>query len=219
MSDHETEELTRTLQRIAVRIAELPGLPWTEDPAFRRIVSSRLHAVAKQLAEMASGELVFSGTESWRAVYKEVLLGCQLKRYWSTALVRTDHYWQDRPGKQSIEFNYRLVEKGFDVRRCFILDDFFWPPDCRLPDKDLHRWIDEHTAHGIEVSLLRASDLRHEPSLLRDEGIYGDRAVGRQVVDEDGRTETYILSFDRAAVDDAVSRWHALQLFENPPLR
>ena len=47
--------------------------------------------------------------------------------------------------------------------------------------------------HGIELSLVRESDVAGEQELLSDFGIYGERAVGVRDLDERARTFRYLL--------------------------
>ena len=75
-------------------------------------------------------------------------------------------------------FNYRLIWQGYRIERVFIIDDFLWPPSARLPCTELRTWIQDQADHGINVSVLRTSELQDEHELLRDYGIYGELAVG-----------------------------------------
>ena len=69
---------------------------------------------------------------------------------------------------------------------------------------------------GVEVSLVRLTELEDEPTLVTDMGIYGTDAVGWQQTDFEGRTIRYEISFDRNAVTEAEQRWHQLLLFAKP---
>ena len=66
-----------------------------------------------------------------------------------------------------------------------------------LPAPAIRPWIDEQNDHGIWVSLVRESEIAAEPDLLADFGIYGDRAIGIQELDEQSRTLRFVLHFDR----------------------
>ncbi len=77
-------------------------------------------------------------------------------------------------------------------------------------------WIFHQYQNGIEVSLLRASDLDEDRSLICDFGIYGERAVGYQSTDETGRTTRYELHFDATSIQLAEQRWKQLQLYAIP---
>ena len=82
-----------------------------------------------------------------------------------------------------------------------------------LPVGDVLAWVEEQHRHGVWVTLVRESQLAGEPDLLVDSGVYGDRAVGVQELDEHGRTVRFVLRFDPAAVRLALDRWDRLTLF------
>ena len=126
---------------------------------FRGQSLLRLERQREEMCQLAEGKLVFESTETWRAIYEDVLSACQCKRYLSVALVQTEDYWRGLPGDRSVSFNGLLVEYGFYVHRIFIIDDFLWPPKATLPSKHLYTWIVEQYGKGIQVGLLRLSDL------------------------------------------------------------
>ena len=159
---------------------------------------------------------MFDCTETWRAVYEDVLSACIPKRYLSVALVRTEDYWRDTPGDRSIRFNGTLVDYGFYLHRIFIIDDFLWPPKAALPSRELHDWILSQHSKGIHVELVRVSELVAECDLLVDFGIYGKTAVGYQVTDEVGQTLRYEMLFGLQHVQLAEDRWKRLSLYARP---
>ena len=55
-----------------------------------------------------------------------------------------------------------------------------------------------------------------EQDLLRDFGIYGERAVGDLHVDDESRSVSFTLSFEEAAVELAKEQWARLKLFAQP---
>jgi hypothetical protein len=178
-----------------------------ESAVYSQQVSLRLDQVAAHLTELVEGKLVFSSTETWRSLYEKVLESCQAKRYLSVALIRSEDYWRDAPGESSLEFNYGLVTRGFHIHRVFVIDEFFWPPSARTPSKQLFQWILSQHHGGIEVSLLRLTDLDDEPSLICDMGIYGQEAVGMQQTDFEGKTVRFELCFDSNSLMQAEQRW------------
>jgi hypothetical protein len=185
----------------------------SQDPIFQREVRLRLVRISRQVEEFSRHELSFAQTETWRTVYQSVLSSCQTKRYLSVALVEHEDYWQDPPGQASLEFNYELVHFGFYVHRRFVIDDFFWPPGAVYPDAEVFKHIQEQASRGIEVSLVRKSHLESESELICDFGIYGERAVGYQTLDEQGKTAAYLLRFGEAAVQAAEELWRQLDLY------
>jgi hypothetical protein len=186
------------------------------DEHFRKHALLRIQRLHDELQLLAQGKLVFDSTETWRAVYEEVLSACTLKRYLSVALVRTEEYWRDTPGDRSIRFNGLLIDYGFYVHRILIVDDFLWPPKAALPSKELYAWVLSQYSKGIQIGLVRASELEPESDLLVDFGIYGDAAVGYQVTDELGQTVRYEMLFGRHQVQAAEDRWKRLSLYARP---
>lgn len=182
-------------------------------PVFRQQVVLRLRDFAERIGRLAEGRLVFESTETWRTVYEEVLNGCKARRYLSVALIRSDDYWRDPPAQNSLDFNFQLVEHGFHVHRIFVIDEFFWPRNARTPSAELLRWIQGQRHRGIDVSLVRLTELDEEPTLVGDFGIYGTDAVGWQQTDFEGRTIRYEISFGHNSMTDAEQRWNQLLLF------
>ena len=63
------------------------------------------------------------------------------------------------------------------------------------------------------MSLIRKSQLESEPGLICDLGIYGERAVGYQSLDDLGRTTRYLVRFGKQAVATAEELWRQLDLY------
>ena len=186
------------------------------DRLFRDLALHRLTTVADEFATMANGRIVFHATETWRTAYQHILETLRVKTYLSVAWVRTNDYWNDPPGRQSMRFNYELIGRGIRIERVHILSEELWPFDERLPTGGILEWLVEQRGQGIHVSLLRESDLSKEPDLLRDFAIYGDRATGMQELDEDSRTVRFVLSFDEPSIQQALARWERLTLYSVP---
>lgn len=209
-------EFATVAQGIADRMKHLSECESLASEVFRKQVRLRLRDFRERLGRLGEGRLIFESTETWRTVYEDVLKACQTRRYLSVALIRSDDYWRDAPGENSLDFNYELIEHGFHVHRVFIIDEFFWPRAARTPSTGLFHWIQSQRLRGVEVSLIRLTDLEDEPTLVSDMGIYGSDAVGWQQTDFEGRTVTYEISFDLNAVTEAEQRWHQLLLFAQP---
>lgn len=184
-----------------------------QDALFRGLALTRLEAVADELAVVAHGQIVFNATETWRAAYRHILETLHVKNYYSVAWVRTNDYWNDAPGRQSMQLNYELAGRGFRIERVHILSDEIWPFDEKMPRTGILEWLVEQQGRGIVVSLIRESDLAKEPDLLRDFAIYGDRAIGVQEMDELSHTVRFVLSFDQASIRQALARWERLALY------
>ena len=174
-----------------------------------------MEVIGEEVATLAKGQVVFDATETWRAAYQRVLETMRVKTYYSVAWVRTNGYWNDTPGRQSMRFNYELIERGFRIERVHILPDELWPFDEKMPTGGILEWLVEQQGRGIIVSLVRESDLAKEPDLLRDFAIYGDRAMGIQDLDEESHTVRFILSFDQPSIRQALAQWERLTLFSN----
>jgi hypothetical protein len=187
-----------------------------QDEVFQKQAGFRLERISQQLDELLRHELSFAQTETWRTVYQSILSHCGARRYLSVALIEHEDYWRDQPGQASLEFNYELVQHGFYVHRRFIIDEFFWPPGAVHPAGEILSSIEEQATHGIDVTLVRKSDLEAEPTLIRDFGIYGDRAVGYQSLDDQARTMRYVLRFGKQAIEEAEELWRQLDLYAVP---
>lgn len=203
---HAARGLVGRLERLAAATALF-------DPVLQQECHARLDRITEELDSLVRQELRFSHTETWRSVYERVLDACQTKRYLSVALVRTDDYWADAPGRASLAFNFELARRGFYVHRRFLVDDYYWPPGASRPSGELTSVAREHAAGGIDVSLVRLSALDAEPDLARDFGVYGERAAGYQTLDDQGRTAQYVLRFGARAVEEGVHRWRQLDLY------
>lgn len=183
------------------------------DPVFRELLRTRLAALSDQVREWSHGQLGFMGTEAWRTAYERVLTSPDISEYRSVALLNTEDYWQDLPGQQGLRLNFELLDSGMRIERILIIGWNLWPPELRLPKETIRRWIDDQHYRGVSIHLVRENDLVGEPDLLRDFGIYGDRAVGELHVDGDSRTVSFTLWFDRSAIELAKERWARLRLY------
>jgi hypothetical protein len=204
------EDLFRLYQEISRSLIALARRP---DPVLRRIALAKIASVAEQIGGLASGKVVFALTEAWRTVYEELLSSPDIWKYRSVAWVRTPRYWQDEPGKRSMRANFEAAHRGVQVERIIILRDELWPHEQPLPTAAILPWIEEQHNHGLWILLGRESDLSREADLLVDMGIYGDRAVGIQELDESGRTLRFTLDLDPEALKAADARWQRLLLF------
>lgn len=205
--------LVKQLDRISPEIKALAAIVKDVSPVFQEQVALRLAGFGRQLNEFNQLTLSFQATETWRTVYQKILESCETRRYLSVALIKSDDYWRDEPGKASLDFNYRLLDHGFNVQRIFIVDPFFWPPSANTPTKEIFDWIMSQHHRGIITSLVRLTDLEVEPDLICDMGIYGNDAVGKQITDFDGKTVQFKLHFDPARIKEAEDLWNRIQLY------
>lgn len=191
----------------------LTDLTKQTDPILREIAGLKLASIVDQLSPLADGTALFAGTEGWRTVYEKLLESPDLKEYRSVAWVRNKDYWQDAPGRQSMEANFAAIQRRVLIERIFILRDDLWPKDELLPVGEIRSWIENQHNHGVWVLLARESELASEPGLIFDMGIYGTRAVGTQELDGRCRTLRFSLTFDPQTVRLARDRWDRLYLF------
>lgn len=198
-------------RRIASSLLRLSQL---RDPVFRETAVGKLTELADQIDELASGTVVFSGTETWRMTYETLLRTRGLYHYRSVAWVRSASYWQDQPGRESTRLNFEIHERdGVMVERIVILADELWPEPETLPVEQIRQWIHEQSSRGVDVRLVRESSLKSEPDLVADMGIYGNRAVGFQELDDECHTVRFTLHFDMDQLTAAESRWDRLKIY------
>jgi hypothetical protein len=191
----------------------LSELSRQDDPVLRQFALVKLSSIMGQVQSLARGTIVFSNTETWRVVYEQLLQSPGLSSYHSVAWVKTADYWHDQPGRQSMRLNFEMVRRGLRIERIVILRENLWPKAERLPADRILPWIDEQHNQGIWMSLVRESAIEAEPDLLCDFGIYDERAMGVQELDDQSRTLRFILHFDAANVRLARDRWTRLSLY------
>jgi hypothetical protein len=188
----------------------------TDEPVLLRFAQFKLASIDEQVRSLAQGRIVFPGTETWRTVYEQLLQSPGLGTYRSVAWVKSCDYWQDAPGRQSMRLNLTLARRGLCIERIVILRDDLWPEGGRRPLVAIRPWIHQQHENGIVVSLIREGDIAGEPGLAADFGLYGNRAVGTQEIDEGARTLRFVLEFDPASLSLARERWDRLSLYALP---
>ncbi len=187
-----------------------------DEPVLQRFALLKLASINEQVRTLAEGRIIFSGTETWRTVYEQLLQSPGLGTYRSVAWVKARDYWQDAPGRQSMRLNVALARRGLRIERIVILRDALWPEGSKLPLPTIRPWIQHQHESGIMVSLVREGDIDGESDLAADFGLYGDRAVGTQEIDEGARTVSFLLEFDEASLRFARDRWDRLSLYALP---
>ncbi len=182
---------------------------------YRELALQRFDEMVACCTAMGQGLIVYSETETWRIAYEQLLREPTVFIYRSVALVRHPQYWQDAAGTGSMQFNFHLVEqKIVTIERIVLIADELWPKGQDLPVEELRQWIHEQSVHGIWMRLARISDLRKEPELLCDMGIYGQLAVGTQeLADDNLRTLRFSLNFELPAVREAERQWERLGVY------
>jgi len=186
------------------------------DPIHYDLALERLGQLDREVNRMAQGQIIFNDTETWRMAYAQLLRSPGLYRYRSVAHAKTPDYWQNEPGRQSMQVNFEVQQGGTPIERIVIVPDPFWPADQPAPMEPLNGWIDAQHQHGIAMKLVRLSALQNEPDLVADMGLYGNRAAGFQEINDRGLTTRFTLSFDFAEVLAAEQRWDRLALYATP---
>ena len=67
----------------------LAGLAKHPDPILRQFAVLKLSAVIEQIRSLSEGLVTFTGTETWRTVYEQLLQSPELHVYRSVAWVKT----------------------------------------------------------------------------------------------------------------------------------
>ncbi len=199
------QQMSQQLLRISQRSSKV----------YRDLALQILDDMARRCGEMGQGRIVFSETETWRIAYERILRDPTVFTYRSVAIVHNPKYWQDAAGTGSIQFNFQLIDdQVITIERIVVIADHLWSKDQELPDDELRQWIHEQSVHGIWMKLVRISDLKNEPELVRDMGIYGQLAVGtQQLADDNLRTQRFILNFDLNEIRNAERIWEKLGVY------
>ena len=207
--DAEIFERYRQMSQQLLRISQ------RSSKVYRDLALQILDDMTRRCVEMGQGRIVFLETETWRLAYERLLRDPTVFTYRSVAVVRNPKYWQDAAGSGSMQFNFQLIDdQVITIERIVVIADHLWPKDQELPDDELRQWIHEQSVHGIWMKLVRISDLKNEPDLVRDMGIYGQLAVGtQQLADDNLRTQRFILSFDLNEIREAERLWQKLEVY------
>lgn len=227
--DQRERQRTEVIERLAVPLTLAPDrqlyaqylaicqalteLAGKDDAILRQTALLKLASIVSQVQSLAGGTIVFSLTESWRSVYEQLLLSPDIRKYRSVGWVKTADYWQDQPGRQSMQVNFEAVHRGVHIERIVVLPHTLWPQGQLLPSPDILPWIEEQHNHGLWITLVREAHVTREPDLLGDFGIYGDRAVGVQELDAHSRTLRFTLEFSAQAVQLGEDRWRRISLY------
>lgn len=206
---------TEVFERYKQFSQQLLKISQRSSKVYRDLALQQLEEMTRHCVELGQGLIVFTETETWRLAYERLLREPTVFTYRSVAVVRHPRYWQDAAGVGSMQFNFQLIDEHvITIERIVVIADALWPKEQDLPDDELRQWIHEQSVHGIWISLVRISDLASEPELVRDLGIYGQLAVGTQLLAEDNlRTQRFLLNFDLNAVRDAERLWEKLGIY------
>jgi len=184
------------------------------DPIYRSAALSQVSQMNEQIDRIGGGTLVYEGTETWRMVYETLLRSPGTHRYRSVAWLQNVGYWLNEPGQQSMQLNFELqAGKRVQIERIAILAEPLWPCSESLPIESVRQWIHEQHSHGIDVRLVKQSDITREPELVVDMGIYGSRAVGFQETDQQCQTVRFTLTFDFDRLLAAEKIWDRLRIY------
>ena len=175
------------------------------DQVYKGLLKNRLNNINNEMDKLSSGVFEFKA-ESWRKPWRELLSRKEVKLYRSVSLVKSERYWQDKPGKESIEFNKSIAGRVC-IERIFIIWDNLWESD------KIKEWILDQKQGGIKVFVVKKSELPAQEELLHDFGIYGDIAVGYQILDEECNTLKFKLSFNKDYYLKTEERFNQLKVY------
>ena len=211
---HDSEVFDR-YQRISQQMLRISQ---RSSAVYRDLALQRLEMMAADCTTMGQGRIVFTETETWRIAYEQLLRDPTVFFYHSVAIVRHPRYWQDAAGIGSMQLNFQLIDLQIvNIERIAIISDELWPRQEELPVEEVRQWVHEQSTHGIWMRLTRLSDLRNEPDLIRDFGIYGQLAVGTQELSVDHLTTLrFTLNFDVKAIGDSRQLWEKLGVYAIP---
>ena len=176
-----------------------------DDPHFKDLLEAKLNDVKTELSDISRGVFEFRA-ESWRKPWREILSRKDVKYYYSASLVKSKDYWQNRPGKESIHFNKEILNRT-KTKRIFIIWDEVWD------NQQIKDWIIDQKNSGIEVLVARRNELPVEEDVIHDFGIYGDVAVGYQILDENCNTVRFNFYFDKEYHKKTIERFDKLGLY------
>ncbi len=206
--DQRSFDLYRRLAISVLRISE------QSDLIHRDLALDRIAMLAAEAETLSIGEVTFTDTETWRIAYERLLRSPGTYCYRSVAIIQTPAYWSDEPGRQSMRLNHELaLTSRLQIKRIAVVADSLWPRESEMPMEHVRQWLQAQAANRIDIRAVRLSAVRHEVDLIRDYGIYGNRAVGTQETDEEGRTTRFVLDFKFPSVEEAEERWERLAVY------
>jgi len=188
-----------------------------DDNVFGSLVEEKLTDFQNELStELSTGRISFPA-EAFRVTYADILNQPDIKEYRSVAWVKSEDYWQDQAGKSSIRFNFDLLQKGVGIERIFIVREAVWDStkikNWIRQQRDYRVKIDgKQTENRIRIAVASEGRIPAEENLIEDYGIYGDRAVGVQNIDDKCKTTTFDLYFDKAKIAKAKRSFEKLKV-------
>lgn len=188
-----------------------------KDNVFSSLVEERLADFQHELrTNLSAGKVTFPA-EAFRVTYADILSQPDIKEYKSVAWVKSEDYWQDPAGKSSLRFNLDLLQKGVDIERIFIVRDDVWDSakikNWIRQQRDYKVKIDgEQKENKIRIAVTKESLIPVKENLLEDYGIYGNRAMGVQNIDDKSKTTTFDLYFDKAKIAKARRDFEKLKI-------
>ena len=90
----------------------LTGMTGHQDEVFRQAALARVAAIVDEARWLTQGQIAFSGTEGWRTVYERLLSCPDVRRYRSVAWIKNEDYWQNAPGRRSMQINFETSPEG-----------------------------------------------------------------------------------------------------------
>ncbi len=119
-------------QKMSHALQQVSAIP---DPVFRANAIQRLYSLNSEMTMLGQGTLSFQNTELWRIVYEQLLSSKVVYQYRSVSWIRGPDYWQEEPGRKSLQANFALVAiQQLSMQRLVIISDLLWPNNQYLPD-------------------------------------------------------------------------------------
>lgn len=210
LSDQELSDCGHNITKSLIELSR------HKDAVLRTAASAKLTSIVTETRRLARGTITFQDTESWRNAYAQLLSSDGVTEYRSAAWVKLPSYWQDPAGRRSMQANFDAVERGVRIERVAILPATLWPAEQLPPVDAVLSWLVDQQRHGVRVLVCLEEDIDNENDLPMDFGVYGERAVGVQRLDDRCRTESFELIFNEEAVRLAMDRWRRLELYATP---
>jgi hypothetical protein len=170
---------------------------------FHDLITDEFDEIYLKIENYSKGVIEYYG-ETWRNPWQKILEKDDVLFYYSVALVKSENYWQDNPGKSAIDFNKELAKRK-KIKRIFILWDSVWTSD------KIKQWIKSQKESGIEIAVIPKTELLSEENLLYDLGIYGNVAVGYQYFDSDCKTKKFEFHFNTAKYNSTLKRFYYIE--------
>ena len=115
------------------RFSALNNAEQFKDSIYQDLLGQTLDDFSMKLLHLAMGIFEFRA-EAWRRSWQQLLSQKDVTFYYSTALVKSPKYRQDKPGSSPMAFN-KSVASQLETKRIFMIWEEVWD------NVDIKRWI------------------------------------------------------------------------------